>query len=916
MAECSNGDALRRHEQVHQDPKRSVLEKGARACIQCALARRKCTGGTTCSGCGKRGLECSYPDANRSRRGTPRTPGQYEHSSSPVRVGQDTASYEDSPMTYSTSASPKDQSQGRFQSSAHDGGRGFTAAYDLSSANPPPLRDFNPRTAEATQAQRPSMSQDVRLEVHNFKEPSSLPRDFARPVGLQPNSAQLQTNAFIETQSERGISDRWYESNNSSLNWLPYDWTPDFQVGLGNTFGSPDEMQSPGPGRNNQNTSLDFGRVVDPASIQHETSLGSLHLNNHALTKSGDSQEVSSPGSLCTQDAGHYYVNGGGARLPRVRKAPYSTGLILSNDSRDLNTGFCFPDSDEYLHLDINTSSLRPLPLHIYDEISEIFSLTCIASNHYSGFSSSSFPPLPLFNHFIQLYFDNFQSILPFTHPPTFDLSTSHWLLILALAAVGSHYLDVEDSRIYSAPIHEFLRRAIQTVEESGGDHKPNLLILTQAKVLNSVGTMYSSDQHLTSTAKSYHGALVSFCNTEWNNSKSLTEEEVNNTGISVEDKWRTWYEGEICRRTGYCIWLLDCMWAFHFQTCPLLSLEDARAPIPCQEVLWGAKSALDWYQLYSCSTPSPSLSSAIQLAYIEKRVQSSTGEFSRILCIHALFHRTWEVENYFTQPLTLWDPTADRQDVQMIDRGNPVWLPDIQAYSKWRNSACDCLDILHWHANSVIGAASGMEHTTVLHLHLARVILLTPFRKIVQLARLITHEPTNSHGDEISSLTKDIKRWATEDQYKARLAIIHAGVLFWHIRRYSVDAFYEPSSVFLATLILWAYGRFAVHTSGINTNHNSENTEVTRDRDEDDAGLLFPTSMQLDRPADDELVQLFVKRGLTMKANIMGVGNLCSKRGYIKVLVEGRNLLARSRGWGAARRAIRTLDVLAETYQ
>jgi hypothetical protein len=36
--------------------------------------------------------------------------------------------------------------------------------------------------------------------------------------------------------------------------------------------------------------------------------------------------------------------------------------------------------------------------------------------------------------------------------------------LILALAAVGSHYLDIEDSRVYSAAMHEFLRRAIQGV--------------------------------------------------------------------------------------------------------------------------------------------------------------------------------------------------------------------------------------------------------------------------------------------------------------------------------------------------------------------------------------------------------------------------------------------------------------------
>jgi len=145
-----------------------------------------------------------------------------------------------------------------------------------------------------------------------------------------------------------------------------------------------------------------------------------------------------------------------------------------------------------------------------------------------------------------------------------------------------------------------------------------------------------------------------------------------------------------------------------------------------------------------------------------------------------------------------------------------PVWLPGIQTYSKWRNSACDCLDILHWHANSVIGAASGMEHPTVLHLHLARVILLTPFRQITQLAHLMTNEPlpTFEEDFEIPTLKRHIQRWVLEDQHKARLAMIHAGVLFWHVRRFSADAFYEPSSVFLATLALWAYGTFAARTS------------------------------------------------------------------------------------------------------
>ena len=91
---------------------------------------------------------------------------------------------------------------------------------------------------------------------------------------------------------------------------------------------------------------------------------------------------------------------------------------------------------------------------------------------------------------------------------------------------------------------------------ESCNAQKPNVLILIQAKLLNCVGMMYSGDQHAMTIAKSYHGDLVSYCDTEWNNSKLLTDGELQNDGLTAGDKWRIWYEGEICRRTGYCIWV------------------------------------------------------------------------------------------------------------------------------------------------------------------------------------------------------------------------------------------------------------------------------------------------------------------------------------------------------------------------
>lgn len=279
-------------------------------------------------------------------------------------------------------------------------------------------------------------------------------------------------------------------------------------------------------------------------------------------------------------------------------------------------------------------------------------------------------------------------------------------------------------------------------------------------------------------------------------------------------------------------------------------------------------------------------------------------GEFSRILLIHALYRRTWEVEHYFRQPLAMWIPSADSRDDSSFHDTQDIWLPGIPTYAKWRNSACDCLDVLHWHANSVIGAASGMEHPTTLHLHMARIILLTPFREITNLAALAADVKS---PDAVAAMNQ-IKRWATEDHYKARLAIIHSGVLFWHVRRYSVDGFYEPSSVYQATLALWAYGTFSKHLPITNQRDKSPSSDP-------DAELPFPTSIQLDRPVDDELVQLFVKRGAGMKAKVLGVGNICGRKGPERILVAGRKLLLDSKCWGISKQYVASLRNLEKWY-
>ena len=80
---------------------------------------------------------------------------------------------------------------------------------------------------------------------------------------------------------------------------------------------------------------------------------------------------------------------------------------------------------------------------------------------------------------------------------------------------------------------------------------------------------------------------------------------------------------------------------------------------------------------------------------------------------------------------------------------------------------------------------------------------------------------------------------------------------------------------------------------------------------DEDDRE---PTFIRLDRPNDDEMVQLFVRSGRpsVMRAYITGVGNVCSPQGPVMILREGRKVLsAVSSAWGRTQEHVLLLTAI-----
>ena len=256
-------------------------------------------------------------------------------------------------------------------------------------------------------------------------------------------------------------------------------------------------------------------------------------------------------------------------------------------------------------------------------------------------------------------------------------------------------------------------------------------------------------------------------------------------------------------------------------------------------------------------------------------------GEFSRIILIHGFFQRNWETER--TQ-------TIHVQSQHMSE------------YTHWKDSLSEWLEILQWNANNVVNAASGMEHPTILHLHLARIVLFSPFQSICDLAYAMTKEDTNITTPQMSELRATIRRWVAEDEQKASLSTLHAGALFRHLQHFHTGGFYEPSAVLLATLTLWAYSTF--------TNIPSQRPFLSQRRYSETQRLGL--EIMLDGPLDPELARVFVGGGRDMTPCLTSLGSIRGVGKPERVLLEGSRLVADIGRWGSGRKVMRILNNLS----
>ncbi|KAM3493712.1 hypothetical protein MY3957_002972 [Beauveria namnaoensis] len=176
----------------------------------------------------------------------------------------------------------------------------------------------------------------------------------------------------------------------------------------------------------------------------------------------------------------------------------------------------------------------------------------------WTPMSIVEFPSAPQLDYLIDLYFANFDTLLPMIHRPTFDLD-AYPVLTLSMCAIGVLYSDFENARAFSKALCELLRRLFVCMSEQNAMVTRSYEFLA-ARTLQSVLSNSSGGKRLFEFGDNNRSLVVASARAAglFANRRPKAASDKYNGASSVQEQWLSWIQAERLRRLAWSIYSLS----------------------------------------------------------------------------------------------------------------------------------------------------------------------------------------------------------------------------------------------------------------------------------------------------------------------------------------------------------------------
>ncbi|KAL5588119.1 hypothetical protein FOVSG1_013255 [Fusarium oxysporum f. sp. vasinfectum] len=199
--------------------------------------------------------------------------------------------------------------------------------------------------------------------------------------------------------------------------------------------------------------------------------------------------------------------------------------------------------------------------------------------------------PEDILHAFVELYFEYFDSQFPFLHPSRLEDPDLPWVILLAVAAVGSHYSEIQGAGEYNSALSDLLARAVELTVH---DDILNVdVTAVQCVFLLHVLWLFSGSHSDKIVLQHRRSSLATMC---WDLIGKADKRRHSSQGeLDNEAAWQAWITEESELRLVTCVRVLECLSHIFLGTPLVFNLREATRHLPCPERLWRPRDASEW---------------------------------------------------------------------------------------------------------------------------------------------------------------------------------------------------------------------------------------------------------------------------------------------------------------------------------